>query len=157
MSLALEWKNLSSPSYREEIRRREERRQAEHLRRKQKQKARRTRLLFFSFLAVALIMCGILLLSICLHVMVVQNEISLRETERQIELERRKQDVARTEISSLESPARIEKEAVEELRMVQASAADYLETAAYRFAREGGGEGMPEAQAMAGDAVQGGN
>jgi len=157
VSLALEWKNLSSPGRGEEVRRREEKRRAEHLRRKQKERVRRTRLFFLSFLAIALFLSGVLLLSIFLHVMVVQNEISLREVEKQIELERRRQDTFRTEISSLESPGRIEKEAVEKLHMVQAAAADYLETTAYRAARERDGEGMPGAQAMAGDAAQGGN
>lgn len=157
MSLAYEWKSLSSPRYGEEARRREEKQRAEQLRRKNKEKARRTRLLFCSFLAVALLVCGILLLSVFLHVVVAQNEIKTREAERQIELERRKQDAARADISSLESPGRIEREAVEKLRMVQATRTEYLETEAYRSAMLKAGEGIPGAQAMAGDATQGGN
>ncbi|MBC7248177.1 MAG: hypothetical protein H5T73_10440 [Actinobacteria bacterium] len=157
MSLAHEWKSLSYPEHGEEARRREEKRRAEQLRRKNKERARRMRLLFCSFLAVALLMCGILMLCIFLHVKVAQNEISTREAERQIELERRRQDAARAEISSLESPGRIEREAVEKLHMVQASTADYLETAAYRAAAEKGDGGIPGAHAMAGDTAQGGN
>ncbi len=150
MSLALDWKSISYPGYREDARRREEMRQAEKWRRKQAEKARRMRLLFFSFLVVTLLVSGILLLSIWLHVTVVQCEVRMREVERQIELERRSQDAARTEISSLESPGRIEKLAVEDLHMVPATQADYLETEAFKAARESGKEGDTEVHALAG-------
>lgn len=156
MSLALEWKSLSSPDLREEKRRQEEKRRREILRRKQMEKARRSRLVFSAFLVVACVMSGILLLSICMHVAVVQNEVRMREAQRQIELERRRQDALRLEIASLESPARIEKEAARKLGMIPVERAEYLETPAFQAARQGGQEGIAEAQARAEKPGEGG-
>lgn len=149
MSLALEWKSLSSPALQEERRRLEAERRQEELRRRQLERARRSRLVFCAFLAVVSLVSGILFLSIFLQVMTAQNEVRTREASRQVELQRRQQDVLRTEISALESPGRVERAAVEKLGMVQAERAEYLETPAYRAARPSGGEGLPEAQARA--------
>ncbi len=136
MSLALEWKCLSDPALGEERRRLEERRRREEAVRKEMERARRSRLIFTAFLAVALLASGILLLTVVLHVGVVQNEVRLRESQREIELERRRQDALRLEIASLESPGRIEREAVSRLGMVHVERAEYLQTPAYRAAVE---------------------
>ncbi len=152
MSLALEWKSLSSPALREETRRLEAERRREELRRRQLEKARRSRLVFAAFMLVVALVSGILFLSIFLQVMTAQNEMRTREASRQVELERRRQDVLRTEISALESPGRVEKTAAEKLGMVLADRAEYLEAPAYRAARLKGEESLPEAQARAEEA-----
>lgn len=136
MSLALEWKCLSDPRLGEERRRLEERRRREEAVRKELERARRSRIVFAAFLAVAVATSGILLLTVVLNVCVAQNEVRLRESQREIELERRRQDAVRLEIASLESPARVEKEAVSRLGMVRAAEAEYLQTPAYRAAAE---------------------
>ncbi len=153
MSLALDWKCLSDPALREERQRLERRRSREKAVRKEMERARRSRLVFSSFLAVALLACGMLLLTVVLHVGVMQNEVRLRESQRQIELERRRQDAVRLEIASLESPGRIEREAALRLGMVRAERAEYLQTPAYRAAlermRREREAALPEAQARA--------
>jgi cell division protein FtsB len=147
MSLALEWKEHSYPA-RERVDsgacRSEELR-----RRKCARESRRMRLTFICFVSVAAFVSGLFILIICLHVMVVQNEMKANEVEKQIELERRQHEAMRVEIASLESPALIESVAVGQLGMVQMAKAEYLETPAYRTAMEtrrneesNNGEGM---------------
>ncbi len=160
MSLAMEWKCLSDPRLGEERRRREERQRREEALRKEMERARRSRIVFTAFLAVALVASGILLLTVVLNVGVAQNEVRLRESQREIELERRRQDAVRLEIASLESPARVEKEAVNRLGMVRVEAAEYIQTPAYRAAAERKAlereVPVPEAQARADGREEGG-
>ena len=153
MSLALEWKDPANPVRREESRGRD----AEELRRRAcAADGRKLRLTFLCFIGVAAFVCGLFILIICLHVMVVQNEIQVREVERQIEQERRQHEAMRVEIASLESPARIEKMAVEQLRMVQVTQAEYLETPAYQAAKLQEQERLSNKEGMVSDATQGG-
>lgn len=152
MSLALEWKDTTAPASREKKRGRD----AEELRRRARAAdGRRLRLTFLCFIGVAAFVCALFILTICLHVMVVQNEIRVREVERQIELERRQHEAMRVEIASLESPARIEKLAVERLNMVQVVQAEYLETPAYQAAKLQEEEGQSDKEGMVSDATQG--
>jgi len=134
MSLALEWKEQTYPA-----RERGEsgaRAGEESHQRKCARESRRMRLTFICFVSVAAFVSGLFILIICLHVMVVQNEMKASEVERQIELERRQQEAMRLEIASLESPALIENVAVGQLGMVQVAQAEYLETPSYRAASE---------------------
>jgi cell division protein FtsB len=128
--------------------------------RKELERARRSRLVFTAFLAVAILISGLLLLTVFLHVGVAQNEERLREASKEIELERRRQDALRTEIAALESPGRVEKEAVNRLGMVRVDRAEYLQTPAYRAALERKlrerEEALPEAQARAEGREEGG-
>jgi cell division protein FtsL len=153
MSLALEWKDSTHHARVGERRRPE----AEEVRRRKRAKEeRKLRLTFTCFVLVALFISSLLILSICLHVMVVQNEMRVNEIEREIELERRQQEAARLEIASLESPARIEKMAVEQLNMVQMTLAEYLETPAYQAARLNDQNDLTNEEAMVSDTNQGG-
>ncbi|MEW6552873.1 MAG: hypothetical protein AB1384_01120 [Actinomycetota bacterium] len=134
MSLALEWKEHSYPA---RERTEDRARNGEELhRRKCARESRRLRLTFICFVSVAAFVSALLILIICLHVMVVQNEMKVNEVEREIELERRKHEAMRVEIASLESPARIESAAVGQLGMVQVAQVEYLETPSYRTAME---------------------
>lgn len=134
MSLALEWREHSYPD-RERVE--SGARTGEELqRRKCARESRRMRLTFICFVSVAAFVSGLFILIICLHVMVVQNEMKASDVERQIELERRQHEAMRLEIASLESPARIEGVAVGQLGMVQVAQAEYLETPSYRTAME---------------------
>ena len=133
MSLALEWKGSAYPARGREGRAREK---EDHRGHGSPERTRRVRLTFICFVCVAAAVSGLLILTICLHVAVVQNEMRVREVERQIDLERRQQEGIRVEIASLESPARIEKIAVEAMKMVQSLQAEYLETPAYQAARQ---------------------
>lgn len=153
MSLALEWKGIAA---REGCEREagETRKAAAAVR--DRQRSRRTRLVFTCFLAVAVAVSGLLIFSVCLHVSVVQNEMKIREIERQIELERRLQESLRAEIATLESPARVEDIAVNVMHMVQATLAEYLETPAYQAARDRESEPFSEEEAMVSDAERGG-
>ncbi|RJP29401.1 MAG: hypothetical protein C4536_11375 [Actinobacteria bacterium] len=153
MSLALEWKEREYTAQEEKRRGR-----TEEVARERKSAAdrRRMRLVFLCFICVAAFVSGLFILSICLHVMVVQNEIKVREVEKQVELERRQQEAMRVEIASLESPARVEKIAVEQLKMVQITQAEYLETPAYKTAKLQDGEEHSEEEGMVSDASQGG-
>ena len=135
MSLALEWKHLEREERREEAPR--PRKDAERSRRPAVRRG--PRLVFACFACVAAFVCGLLLLSVFLHVMLVQDEVRTRELEKRIELEKRRQEALRVEIASLEAPSRIEHLAVEELKMEQVAGAEYLETPAFRAARSGGG------------------
>ncbi len=124
--------------------------------RKTVQRSRRHRLMFFCFLAVALIVSGLFILSVFLQVAVAQNEIKVRDMERQIELERRHQEEMRVEIASLESPSRIEELAAKDLVMVQVSQAEYLETPAFQAARTLQQEKLKNNEEMVSDASGGG-
>ncbi|MDY6793664.1 MAG: hypothetical protein SWK76_00045 [Actinomycetota bacterium] len=152
MSLALDWKASSARSSILEPRRRPETRRKEtrprHVEDKQRAAAgeycrrrnnlehsRRIRLMFCCFIAVAAAFSGLLIVSVCLHVSVVQNEMKARETQRLIDLERRRQEELRVEIAAMESPARVEGIATGNLRMVQYTLAEYVETPAYQFAQ----------------------
>jgi len=133
MSLALEWREQQSP-----VNERERNRvpAAEESRiRKRERERRRMRLTFLCFVSVAAFVSALFILIICLHVVVVQNEIEAREVEKRIELERRQHEAMRLEIASLESPARIEGMAVGQLGMVRVAQAEYLETPSYQAAR----------------------
>ena len=99
MSLALEWKGLPSPSHGGEKRGRQN---EVNSRRKSVAETRRLRLTFICFICVAAFISGLLILTICLHVMVVQNEMKIRDLEEQTELERRQQEAVRVEVASLE-------------------------------------------------------
>jgi cell division protein FtsL len=153
MSLALEWKG-------QEYTAREEKRRGriEHVAQERKcaEERRRMRLVFICFICVAAFVSGLFILSICLHVVVVQNEMKVREVEKQIDLERRQQEAMRVEIASLESPARIESIAVEQLKMIPITQAEYLETPAYRTAKLQEQEGLTGEEGMVSDATQGG-
>ena len=134
MSLALEWKEHSHP-----VRERtgdDFRLDEESHRRKCARESRRMRLTFICFVSVAAFVSGLFIIIICLHVMVVQNEMRTSEVERQIELERRQHETMRLEIASLESPARIENVAVGQMGMVPVAQAEYLETPRYRTAMQ---------------------
>jgi cell division protein FtsL len=96
---------------------------------------RRHRLVFFCFVLVAMAVSGLFILSVLLQVMVAQNEMRVREIERQVELERRQQEELRVGIASLESPTRIEKIAAEDLGMEQVTKAEYLKTPAFLEAK----------------------
>lgn len=153
MSLALEWKEQAHPASE-----REERRDlAAEVKRERKsaREKRRLRLTFLCFLCVAAFVSGLLILTICLHVMVVQNDLKVREIEREIELERRKHEAMRVEIASLESPSRIESIAVDELKMVQVAQAEYLETASYQAAKTREADKAQHEEAMVSSATQG--
>jgi cell division protein FtsL len=147
MSLALEWKERGyTARERPERRARDD---EEMRRRKCARESRRMRLTFMCFVGVAAFVSALLILIVCLHVMVVQNEMKANEVEKEIELERRKHEAMRLEIASLESPARIESVAVEQLGMVRMAQAEYLETPSYKTAMEtrqreddANGEGM---------------
>jgi cell division protein FtsL len=154
MSLALEWKEQAYPAPgRGESRARE----AEEARAcKSEQERRRLRLTFLCFISVAAFVSGLFILTICLHVVVVQNEIKSREVERQIELERRQHEAMRLDIASLESPGRIENMAVEQLKMVQVTRAEYLETSSYQAAKTQEQQGPSNKEGMVSDATQGG-
>jgi len=165
MSLAVEWKGLSpargvgkpaggrkaaaeaTPRRREEEARRGRERAGE---------SRRARLIFTCFIAVAAAVCTLLIISVYLHVSVVQNEVKAQEVERQIELERRQQEQLRVEIAALESPGRIEQIAVEILGMVQSMQAEYVETPAYQAAKIKDREEFPEHETVVSDAEKGG-
>ena len=153
MSLALEWKGLPPPSHGGEKRGRQN---EINSRRKSAAETRRLRLTFICFVCVAAFISGLLILTICLHVMVVQNEMKIRELEEQTELERRQQEAVRVDVASLESPARIEKVAVQDLGMVQVALAEYLETPAYQAARSQENEGLSSKEEMVSDVAQGG-
>ncbi|MBN2025394.1 MAG: hypothetical protein JW854_01340 [Actinobacteria bacterium] len=153
MSLALEWKGKEYTAREEKHRGRME--QAARAR-KCAEDRRRMRLVFICFICVAAFVSGLFILSICLHVVVVQNEIKVREVEEQIKLERRQQEAMRVEIASLESPARIESIAVEKLMMVQVTQTEYLETPAYRFAQQQQMEKSAGEEGMVSEATQGG-
>ncbi len=148
MSLALEWRSTADPAPREESPRA---RPAERPRRGAED-GRRVRIVFVCFSCVAAFVCGLLLLSVILHVMVVQNEMRARELEKRIELEKRDQEALRLEIASLEAPARVERIAVEELRMEQVARVEYLETPAFRAARSDGGAPSNGVEGMVSDA-----
>jgi cell division protein FtsL len=154
MSLALEWKGQAHPAHRRGDSRARETEESRV--RKSERERRRMRLTFLCFISVAAFISGLLILIICLHVMVVQNEIQVREVERQIELEKRQHEAMRVEIASLESPARIENMAVEQLKMVQVAQAEYLETTAYQAAKLQEQEGVSDKEAVVSDATQGG-
>ena len=154
MSLALEWKGSSYQAEREE--RRDGRKEA-YRARKSLERSRRMRLVFACFIAVAVFVSGLLIFSVYLHVAVVQNEMKARDVEHQIELERRHQEEVRVEIAGLESPARTEKIAAENQKMIQVAMAEYLETPAYQAARIEKSERLQDKdkEAMVSDAAQG--
>ena len=153
MSLALEWKEqtVRAPADRMQSHTAEVMRE-----RKCANDRRRLRLTFFCFICVAAFVSGLFIITICLHVMVVQNELKVREVEKQIELERRQHEAMRVEIASLESPARIENMAVGQLGMVQVTQTEYLETSAYQAAKLQVQEGQSNGEGMVSDATQGG-
>lgn len=151
MSLAMEWRHSHGL---EERAREPEPRKAMECPRRAAAQGRRNRVVFACFICVAAFVCGLLLLSVFLHVMVVQDEVKTRDLERRIELEKRDQEALRVEIASLEAPSRIERIAVEELKMVQVAQAEYLETPAFRTARNAGTE--PGGEGMVSDATSGG-
>jgi len=153
MSLALEWKGQEYTAREEKHRGRIE--QVARAR-KSAEDRRRMRLVFICFICVAAFVSGLFILSICLHVMVVQNEIKVREVEKQIDLERRQQEAMRVEIASLESPARVESIALEKLMMVQVTQTEYLETPAYRTAQQQEEERLASEEGMVSEATQGG-
>ena len=153
MSLALEWKEQTYPARGD----RNHAREAEVAHeRKCASDRRRMRLTFFCFICVAAFVSGLFILAICLHVVMVQNEIKVHEVEKQIELERRQHETMRVEIASLESPARIESMALEQLKMVQVTQTEYLETSAYQAAKLQEQEGLSNEEGMVSDATQGG-
>ena len=153
MSLALEWKSREYTAREDKDRgRMEQMAQA----RKCAEDRRRMRLVFICFICVAAFVSGLFILSICLHVMVVQNEMKVRGVEEQIDLERRQQEAIRIEVASLESPSRIESIAVEKLMMVQTTQTEYLETPAYRTAQQQEAEGLASEEGMVSEATQGG-
>ncbi len=114
----------------------------------------RMRKVFVCFICVAAFVSGLFMFSICLHVIMVQNEMKVREIEKQIDLERRQQEAMRVEVASLESPARIEKIAVEQLNMVPVTHTEYLETPAYRTAKLQEQERRTSEEGMVSDAAQ---
>lgn len=173
MSLALDWKASSARSGILEPRRRPEPRHKEARPRRAEEKqrvaagescrrrnnlehSRKMRLIFCCFIAVAAAFSGLLIISVCLHVSVVQNEIKARETERLIDLERRRQEELRVEIAALESPARIEDIAAGNLGMVQCTLAEYVETPAYQFAQAKEKVVIGNGEAVVSDAATGG-
>jgi len=152
MSLALEWKEEDHNSAR--VAKRRGRIEEVARERRCPDDRHRMRVVFFCFICVAVFVSGLFILSICLHVMVVQNEIKVREIEEQTDLERRHQEALRVEVASLESPARIEKIAVEQLKMVPVTHTEYLETPAYRTAKLQEQERSTSEEGMVSDAAQ---
>ncbi len=128
MSLALEWKQEERPSGSDSGHAREiaAREQAQRARANHRRSLRQRRV-FACFVAVCTAVTGLLILSVFLQVSVAQNELKTRELERQIALEARHQEEIRAEIATLESPSRVEKLAVEKLKMVQVAKLEYLE------------------------------
>lgn len=155
MSLALEWKGHECQAGGAEGRRREgDARAAAQRLRAHRERSQRNRTVFACFVVVSTAISALLILSVFLQVMVAQNELKTREVERQVELERRRQEGMRVEIAGLESPARIEQMAIGNLKMVQVAQAEYLETPAYQAARAGGGEGSNGGEEMVSEAMQ---
>jgi cell division protein FtsL len=161
MSLAAEWKGAPGQPEedpgrpRRDLRRRgnESHAPAE---RKNAQASRRRKLLFICFISVAALVCGILILCVFLHVMVAQNEVKLRQVQQQIDVEKRQQEAAKIDIAALESPARIEKIAVEKLQMIRVPWAAYVETEAYKAARASERQKLSSKEAAVDGATQGG-
>lgn len=118
-------------------------------------RTRRNRLLFACFCTVALAVSGLLVLSVFLQVSVAQNEMKTRRLEREIELEMRNQEAVRAEIAALESPGRIEKLAVETLKMVQVAQMEYLQTPAALAARAEAERNLASEEGILSDATQG--
>lgn len=153
MSLALEWKGQEYTAREKKHRGHvEEVAQAHRCARER----RRMRLVFICFICVAAFVSGLFILSICLHVVVVQNEMKVREVEKEIDLERRQQEGLRVEVASLEAPARIESIAVDKLMMVQSTQTEYLETPAYKIAQQREEERPASEEGMVSEATQGG-
>jgi cell division protein FtsL len=160
MSLAAQRKDLPHHADWESRRHGENRQLKEkelHNARNSAQRSRRHRLMFFCFLAVALTVSGLFILSVFLQVAVAQNEMKARDMERQIELERRHQEEMRVEIAGLESPSRIELLAAKELDMVQVSQAEYLQTPAFQAAQIRQQERLEDKEGMVSDASGGGS
>lgn len=158
MSLALQWKEQTYPDRVREERPGHGSGAARDGKRGSvsERERRRMRLVFLCFLGVVLFVCALFILTICLHVVVVQNEMRAREIEEQIEFERRQHEAMRVEIASLESPSRIESMAVEKLKMVQFTQAEYLETRSYQAAKTQGQKRPSSEEGMVSDATQGG-
>ncbi|OFW59597.1 MAG: hypothetical protein A2W01_12285 [Candidatus Solincola sediminis] len=152
MSLAAEWKR--APAQPERTPGQEKERQAQKVR-KNAQASRRRKLAFTCFISIAAVVCGILIFSVFLRVMAAQDEVKIREVEKQIELEKRQQESIKLEIAGLESPARIEKIAVDNLQMTRVPWAAYVRTAAYKAQRLGEQQRLSDKEAAAGS-TQGG-
>lgn len=159
MSVALQ-RSYAPQSAERQARGRDQRRvREENEARARLEKARRShrhRLVFFCFVLVALAVSGLFILSVLLQVMVAQNEMRVREIERQVELERRQQEELRVGIASLESPTRIEQIAAKDLGMEQVTRAEYLKTPAFMEARARQLERAKEEEALVSDAGGGG-
>lgn len=154
MSLAAEWKR--APGQPERNPHQESERRAQNAR-KNAQASRRRKLVFVCFITIAAVASGILIFSVFLRVMVAQDEVKVRTLEKQVELEKRQQESIKLEIASLESPARIEKIAVENLQMTRVPWAEYVQTAAYRAERLGERQQrLSDKETAAGEAAQGG-
>jgi cell division protein FtsL len=161
MSLAAEWKGAPgrlerdpSGPLRDPHRRESERRVPAE--RKNAQASRRRKLVFVCFISVAAFICGILILSVFMHVMVAQNEVKLRQVQQQIDGEKRQQEAIKLDIATLESPARIEKIAIEKFQMIRVPLAAYVQTEAYKAARASERQKLSSKEAAAGGATQGG-
>ncbi len=153
MSLAAEWKR--APGQPERNPHQESERRAQNAR-KNAQASRRRKLVFVCFITIAAVASGILIFSVFLRVMVAQNEVKVRTLEKQVELEKRQQESIKLEIASLESPARIEKIAMENLQMTRVPWAEYVQTAAYKAERLGERQRLSDKETAAGEAAQGG-
>ena len=154
MSLALEWREGEYPAGGRGRAPAPARQQPRP--RGQARARRRQRLVFLCFVGVAAFVSALFMLIICLQVMVAQNEMRARETERLIDLERRQHEAIRLEIASLESPSRIEELALGQLGMVRASCAEYLETPSYEAARAQEGRLSAGEEGMVSEATQSG-
>lgn len=153
MPLAAEWKKAPAQLH---VDPRHETQKRAQKARKSARASMRHRIIFVCFIGIAVMISGLLTFSVFLRVMVAQNEIRAREVERQIELERRQQESLRLEIAGLESPARIERIAVESLRMTRVPWAEYVQTSAYKAARSSERERLSDTEATANAAAQGG-
>jgi cell division protein FtsL len=159
MSLAAEWRGAPGQPARQprrpDLRRKESKSQVQK-ERQRAQASRQRKLLFTCFISIAALISAILIFSVFLRVMIAQNEVRVREVEKQIELEKRQQEGIKVEIAGLESPSRIEKIAVDKLQMTRVPWAAYVQTPAYKDARSSERQKLSDKEAAAGDATQGG-
>jgi cell division protein FtsL len=132
MSLAAEWKGSPGQPARDAGKEVDRHKQKA---RKQARASIRRKRIFVCLMATAALLAALFIGSVFLRVMTAQNEVRLRDVQAQMDLEKRQQESLRVQIAGLESPARIEKVAVNTLHMVRVPWAVYVQTDAYKSAR----------------------
>ncbi len=86
----------------------------------------RAKRVFLAFLLVLLALSALLFLIVALNISISQKGYCLRQLEEQIQEERKAQESLRLEVAKLESPARIEKIARNNLGMILPSATELV-------------------------------